>query len=260
VYNAVGGTSLNALSTAELAWQAKALSRAEWLSVRDAPTADAVQARGLPRPQIVPDSAVVMASLLPDREKQRLRADVLHRSGLSDAPYICVQAAEKWSRGQEDVMVAQLRAIHERTGANVLSFAIGRVAGHNDQITSARLKERLADAPWFAVAPELLSVSEIMALIGGSRAYVGTSLHGYITAFAFGAARVGLMPHLGKVIGFRDAWDHPDMPAGIEFAGIADALDRAITVRDADGDSGRAQTVANIYRESFGAMIKALPA
>lgn len=151
VYNAVGGTSVEALQPKELQWQTVALERAAWLSVRDR-TADAIQARGLARPEVTPDSAVVMRVLLSDRKISSLRTGILTVAGLTEEPYLCVQLAERWSHGCEQLIAGQLEEVHRRTGLNVLSFAIGRAAGHEDQVTGQRLMHLLGKHPWFGVA------------------------------------------------------------------------------------------------------------
>lgn len=251
VYNAVGGVRTGRLGKRVIAWQAEALKRATWLTVRDNPTAQAVAGRGLPAPQVVPDSAVTMADLVPDDVLKRERATILAAAGLEDRPYLCVQLAERWSRDRDDVVAEQLREVHRRTGLQVLSFAIGRASAHDDQITSSRLQTRLRDAPWFGVAPETMTVDQVMALIAGSQAYVGTSLHGYITAFVFQRARVGLEPSVKKVAGFRDAWDNPEMPAGQQVERIADSVDQALAVAPNTTPDATVET----YKRSFAAML-----
>ncbi len=257
VYNAVGGTSTAALSKKELTWQAQALRKADWITVRDEKAAQAVAERGLPKPTVVPDSAVVMAALLSDEDANKARQKALQISGLPQGNYICTQTAERWARGHEEDLADALRKVHQTTGMNILSFAIGRAAGHDDQVTSERLRERLGAESWFGVVDQPLTVNETMGLIAGSEGYIGSSLHGFITAFAFGKARVGLMPHLGKLIGFRDAWDVPEMPAGKEFIEIPDAILAALQISAKD-KAQKAAHADQTYRQSFSEMIEKL--
>jgi hypothetical protein len=254
VYNAVGGTSIAALSASDLAWQTQALRKARWLTVRDSKVADAVVKRGLPRPAVVPDSAVVMAELLTQAASDAARHKALGLSGLSAGPYLCFQSAERWIRGHEDQVADALRTVHRETGLNILSFAIGRAAGHDDQVTSHRLAERLGQESWFGIVDAPLTVNETMAVIANAQCYVGTSLHGFITAFAFGKARVGLMSHLEKLVGFRDAWDLQDMPAGMAFTQIPEAVRQALQL-DKAPQLQKAAEASAAYQQSFGAMI-----
>ena len=239
-YNAVGGIGLEGLSPDTLAWQREALARADWLTVRDGRTADSVEARGLPRPAVIPDSAVTMDDLVDAAALREGRARALALAGSQDgaqdgAPYLALQIAERRMRGQAGAIAARLRELHAGTGLDVLSFAIGRAPGHEDQIASERLLAELGDAPWFRTVREPLDVTGIMTLIAGAACYAGTSLHGFITAFAFGVPRVGLLAEIDKLTGFRDDWDLPAMPAGMPFEAIPEAVrtamaqDRALT-------------------------------
>lgn len=253
-YNAVGGTSLGSLSARELQWQKRALQKAAWITVRDAQAADAVEARGLPRPRLAPDSAVIMPALLDEKAARDGREAALKSAGLGAGPYLCFQAAERWARGHESLIADQLRAIHSTTGLNIMSFAIGRAAGHDDQVTSQRLEELLGQEPWFGAVHAALPVNGIMALIAGSAGYVGTSLHGFITAFAFARPRVGLMAHIGKLTGFRDAWDIAEMPTAVPFEAMAEAVQAALAISEESQRRKAAEADAN-YRQSFADMI-----
>ncbi len=254
VYNAVGGTSIEALSNKELSWQSAALKKAQWLSVRDNIVADGIVARGLPRPKVVPDSAVVMPSLLSHKDRETAREKAIRLSGLSQGGYICVQIAERWLRGHEEVLAEVLRQVNAQSGKAIMAFAIGRAAGHDDQVAARRLAARLGQKPWFGMVDADLTVNEIMGLIAGSDAYIGTSLHGFITAFSFSTPRVGLLPHLGKLIGFRDAWDLPDMPVGVDFADIPSALAFAMRA-DPATMAAKSKRAQDAYRSSFRDMI-----
>lgn len=231
VYNSVGGLNVREMPAPIATWQARALGRAHWLAVRDRGTQAALEALMGQAPVLSPDTAVLMKDLLPATSLADLRKAVLARLGLdADARYILFQCGSNYLDGQEDTIAAQLREVHERTGCVALPFAIGRASGHEDQITARRLASRLDGQPWLRPMPDDLTVWEIMALIAGTECYAGTSLHGFITAFAFARPRVGLSPRVKKLIGFRDDWDSPDMPAGIAFPDMAEAIRLAMSI------------------------------
>jgi polysaccharide pyruvyl transferase WcaK-like protein len=125
-------------------------------------------------------------------------------------------------------LAAEVEAVHALTGLPVVAFAIGRASGHEDQVSAKRLAARLEGRAWFRRAPDDLDIWQIMALIAGSAGYIGSSLHGFITAFAFAVPRVGLAPKVKKLITFRDDWDLPTMPAGVAFADLPVAVTQAL--------------------------------
>lgn len=83
-----------------------------------------------------------------------------------------------------------------------------------------------------------------------------THLRGYITAFVFQWARVGLEPSVKKVAGFRDAWDSPDMPAGQRVEAIADSVDQALAAAPQTTPDATIET----YKASFAAMLASVGA
>lgn len=230
VYNSVGGQAVGKHSSAISDWQRQCLQEASWLALRDSKSQTAVRNLGVPQAHLSPDSAVMMTELRSPAELAKLRANVLLRMGLNPAQrYIALQCGLKYLPGQDlGPLTGQIDQMQAQQHMPVIGFAIGRAAGHDDQI-SARNIEAACTARGinFLRAPDDLTVWEIMAFIAGSACYVGTSLHGFITAFAFGRPRVGLS-QVGKLIGFRDDWDLPETPAGIAPQALAAAVDSAL--------------------------------
>lgn len=255
-YNSVGGGAVGRTGEEAANWQRRALAKAGWLSVRDDQSADRVADLGLPRPPVSPDSAVTMAALPQAAMLADLRPVIAPRmaqGALPDAPYICVQCGTNYFLGQEQLLADQVRAVHEATGMPVVSFAIGRAAGHNDHLVARRLQDLLGAPAWYSRAPEDLTVWEIMSLIAGSGLYMGTSLHGFITAFSFGRPHVGLDPRVIKITGFRDAWDLPETPAGTPFAQMVEAAVAALAL-PAQARAAKAEAAAARYRADNAAM------
>lgn len=231
VYYNVGGLGVSRLPPEIAAWERTALNRATWLSLRDSGSVASVAGLTGRPVRLAPDSAVLMDALRPAATRTEALARVLARIREGWHPgtrYICVQCGINYVTGQEDVLAAQIKAIHEQTGLPVVSFAIGRAAGHEDHVSGERLHARLGAHDWFLRAPNNLDVWEIMALIAGSAAYVGTSLHGFITAFVFRVPRVGLLPRVRKLQAFQRDWDLPGMPSGVEMADLSNAVGQAL--------------------------------
>lgn len=251
VYNSVGGVGVGAMDGPAVDWLREGLAAAHWLSVRDRRSQAAVGAvLGAP-PPLVPDSAVLMAELIPADDLAAARGRTLQAMGLAaDAPYICVQCGINYLQQSDAELAAAIAAVHERHGLPVVLFAIGRAAGHEDQMVARRLASQLAGQSWLHVAPETMSMWDIMALVAGTACYVGTSLHGYITAFAFGRPRVGLSEKVTKQIAFRDDWDLASMPAGVRFADLPAAVGAAMAHEPQALAAQAAQVVAT-YRAAI---------
>lgn len=260
LYNSVGGGAVGVCDARSTAWQKKTLPKASWLSVRDAESAERIADLGLPRPTVSPDSAVIMASL---PNAAALKDDLagiamrMARGALPSSPFICVQCGANYFRGQEDLFAAQVAETHKRTGLPIVSFAIGRAAGHEDHLVARKLETLLGAPAWFRRAPEDMSVWEIMSLIAGSALYIGTSLHGFITAFAFARPHMGLHPRVAKITGFRDAWDLPEAPAGVPFEQMAENAVSALTLPP-EAMAEKASAAAKRFRADAEQMLDSL--
>jgi len=230
VYSSVGGRGIEKLSPTFRTWAANALNRASYLSVRDTRTQTLVEDLTGHAPALLPDSAVVMDQLHGCEESQAAFDRIAARMEGLPSEYIAVQTALKFYASQKSQMHRSLQEIHRRTGRQVVLFSIGRASGHEDQIAAQSIYTSLGKPDWLHLAPDDTTVWEIMALIARSQCYVGTSLHGFITAFVFAVPRVGLSPHVGKLTGFRDAWDLEEMPAAVPFDEIAPAVNQALKI------------------------------
>jgi hypothetical protein len=234
VYLNVGGLYAGKGMPPALAdWQRRRLAEVTWLSLRDSGSVATVAELTGQRWPLLPDSAVMMPSLpqAAAAAREARLATLLPRITPGWAPkqrYLCLQCGINYIAGQEDLLAAEVEAVHALTGLPVVAFAIGRASGHEDQVSAKRLAARLEGRAWFRRAPDDLDIWQIMALIAGSAGYIGSSLHGFITAFAFAVPRVGLAPKVKKLITFRDDWDLPTMPAGVAFADLPVAVTQAL--------------------------------
>lgn len=258
VYLATGGQGVGRYPSNDTAWQARALRRASWLSLRDSCSLESVTALTGMSARLMPDSAVLMTDLAEATAEARAARLVALAPRIGSAwnpgqPYLCLQCGLPYIAGQEDILAAQIAAVHDRFGLPVVTFAIGRATGHEDQVAARRLHARLGARPWLYHAPDDLDIWQIMALIAGSVGYMGTSLHGFITAFTFDVPRVGLSPEVKKLRGFAEDWDLPGMPAGVEMANLADAVGRALGY-DRVALHVRAEAVRTLAREEIAAL------
>jgi hypothetical protein len=234
VYLNVGGLYAGKGMPPSLAdWQRRMLTDVTWLSLRDSGSVATLEDLTGQRPPLLPDSAVMMP-VLPQaaaEARQARLAALLPRISPGWSPeqrYLCLQCGINYIAGQEDQLAAEIEVVYAQTGLPVVAFAIGRASGHEDQISAKRLAARLEGRAWFHSAPDDMDIWQIMALISGSAGYIGTSLHGFITAFAFAVPRVGLAPKVKKLVTFRDDWDLPAMPAGVAFGDLPAAVTLAL--------------------------------
>ncbi|WP_119165942.1 polysaccharide pyruvyl transferase family protein [Algihabitans albus] len=256
-YNSVGGANFSPLPERLRSAVRTGLSTADYVSVRDANSRDALAEIGVAPVELVPDSAVLLnesslSKTLFGLGEEEANADPYGTRLSLPEGSICFQCAGRFFRRFEDDICDQIEKLHEVTEQNIVVFGIGYAPFHDDHLTIDGISDRLGENEWLHVYREE-SVSGIARLIQKSSCYIGTSLHGYITAFAFSRPRVGLSPDVGKLVGFRDAWDLPSMPVGISFSDFSEAACRALR-HDPETLNGVARRTKDLYVSKFEAI------
>lgn len=131
-----------------------------------------------------------------------------------------------------DRLAAALGRAARDAGCGVALFRAGIAPWRDDPGVPARLAARLA--PTRCAVLDSVNAWDLAALVAGSRAYAGSSLHGRIVAIAFAVPRVGLATpasdlQAGRQAAFAATWD-PDMPGVVLPDGLDGALARARAV------------------------------
>jgi len=173
---------------------------------------------------VVPDTGFMLAECFPKRQLTSLQEKLKERLGLPEA-YGVLHVSQATSDPDKLVSAAGIRALAENLP--LILLPLGPVHGEIGTLT--RLREFFLDPyPGLLEGPhqnpagncrvisDRLHPLEIAALIAHSRWFVGTSLHGNITAFAYGTPGLAVntkglakLTQFGKLTGRRvlKAWD-----------------------------------------------------
>ncbi len=189
LWNAVGIPF--AFAPEEHARVRQAVAHVRYLSVRDEQSKTKLECAGIDRDiVVVPDTALLLRQLFPDplldHIVERLRANQLFpRAGQT----LVVQVS---GGSAEDAMEfgALLETLCDHVPClNVVLLPI--CICHNDRATLRRLQQYVRRPLWFIDQDP--SLEEVAALIAHADAFVGTSLHGHLTAFCFGIPHAFLL-------------------------------------------------------------------
>lgn len=229
-YNAVGGSHAGADSAFVRGMLRARLPESDYLAVRDRPTFELLQACGIAHARLVPDCAILVSRLYPPAQLRRqlgetARALLQRLAG----GYVCVQAGAAHLAGQEDAFLRAVERIKRAAGLPVLVLALGRATGHADQRSQALLHQSgsAGSGSMPTVIADCDSVFDLMGLIAGARLYMGTSLHGAITAVSFGVPVLGLCPsRVPKLAAFLGTWLDEAAYGLAEIGQIEAAFDR----------------------------------
>ncbi|GGA84375.1 hypothetical protein GCM10011369_28020 [Neiella marina] len=199
-YNSVGGIGIKRISKneSEYASVKNNLQKAELVSVRDYATAESLS-EIRPDVQTVPDSALIMSDVYPLD-----KLDKLISVGFKNLPdkYIVLQLGAKFEPNNLGFFIENIRSIAEKMNCKIVCCPIGLALGHDDHKILKKICEIASDFVY--VAPQ--NLFDIMYTIACSEIYLGTSLHGFITAQSFGCKFVPLNKRVHKMARYAKTW------------------------------------------------------
>lgn len=227
-YNAVGGADVADLKPDYLKALSASLRAADHVSVRDVASIKALKTLGIGA-TLTPDSAVVMSRLFDlGFLKQNMRDDT-RRQTAEGAPYFVFQIGVKFLKGQEAVIAQTIASLCASQGLKVFLLAIGTATAHEDHVALKRI-QALLDKDCLAGVLYDGNVWEIMGAIACARLYVGTSLHGAITAISFGVPRLAFTDQVKKLREFLTTWDNQAFHRPLEFSGNPALVSEALSI------------------------------
>lgn len=233
----------------------RTVERARFVYLRDEQSAEKLRRAGVRRElRVAPDLAVILSDQFEHATEARKGRDILSRIGVgAERPVLCFQSKPHPGFG-EDEIVAQLKLYRERTGAEVVLLPLGYCHGDHEFLQS--LSAKSGGAFKYAAAP---SVFDIISIIAASDAFVGTSLHGNVTAFSYGIPHLfGPLP-VAKAGGFMSAANLPPALMLGSWGEINDRMDVAAGLGRAFF-AGRARDAkSKVYRavdELLGELLK----
>ncbi|ANQ25219.1 polysaccharide pyruvyl transferase family protein [Vibrio natriegens] len=202
IYNTAGG-SLNGLRPNKRTELANRLSSSDYISVRDTRTQRNLES--INNVVLAPDSVHIISELYDDDYIFEKVSD--HLKPILGQDYICFQAAPaKLSESIQEV-ISFIRNVSVKNNQKVVLLPIGYASGHDDFYLLEKINKQI---PEHTELLYNLNVWEIMSIIKESNLYIGTSLHGAITALSFSVPHFGLNKEIYKLDGFLSDWSvHP---------------------------------------------------
>lgn len=253
IHNAVGGASL-ALREPEFRAEVIAkLKQADFVGVRDALTRDILAQAGI-RTELMPDCVVMLRELFGAHiAKYSEGGECARVRAAFPNGYLAAQfSADFADDASLDALAGALDQVARATGLGIALFRAGAAPLHDSPAVLARLAARLRTPPWRF---ESVNVWALAALIAGSRAFVGSSLHGRIVAAAWGLPRVTVLPPAlvdrpNKHAAFVDTWENAAHRFVVPVASLVQPLLAALA-QGPEEDCATAARLAAAYRAQF---------
>lgn len=166
-----------------------ARSHVRYAAVRDEVSRGHLLEAGVEEPvHVYPDSGILLAEIIRQRVSSEKVSDLLAKwgAGSNGRGLLCFQCSPGFLRRGEELISKSLARIAARRDLDVVLLPIGLCHGDQDAL---RLIQR-ASGDRFTLVEDLEAPLEIGAVIGACDYFVGSSLHGNLTALSFG------IPHL----------------------------------------------------------------
>lgn len=199
MYNSLGGSMLeyhrNLLDNPKVI---EVLQNVDYLSLRDTKTSEILNSKNI-RNVVVPDSAILMSDVF--SEKLLIQKLSVSKSRFQDKKYLFFQTNLRFLN--LDDYVSLIENVIDKYNLEVCLCPIGTASGHSDDIALAKIHNlvKRKDKVSLISSP---SIYDIMWLIKHSALYVGTSLHGTITALSFEVPFVAHGPR--KLKNYLETW------------------------------------------------------
>jgi GT2 family glycosyltransferase/polysaccharide pyruvyl transferase WcaK-like protein len=161
-----------------------ATARAGYLSVRDSPSLLNLRQAGVAEAvEVVPDSALEVAELWTPAELEEAR-EALFRAARREVPerWIVIHLNQRYISGPAQSLAERLDRVAERLEATPVLLALGPC--HGDDGVARSVGSKMKSGALVIDRPT--GLRQIVAGIAGADAYLGSSMHGMITATAFG--------------------------------------------------------------------------
>ena len=197
------------------------LESARSIYLRDEQSAEKLRKTGVGcKIHVAPDLAVVLSDQFDHATEARRGHEILSKIGLrGERPVLCFQS-QPYPGFNGDEIVAQLQRYRVRTGADVVVLPLGYCHGDHEF-----LKRLSAQSGGICKYVAVESIFDMISIIAASDVFVGTSLHGNITAFSYGIPHLfGPLP-VDKVEGFLQVTDLPPQLKLSSWREINDKLD-----------------------------------
>lgn len=223
------------------------MASADYVSVRDKATSS-----GMDRLKVghycCPDSAILVSRMFDASFLQSRTSDAVKE--VERKRYLFFQVGlvhlKLWARDIAEILsrVASEKNVH------LCLCPIGTALGHDDPIALKKVAELLPQGIYTMI--DNPSIWDIMSLISQAEIYVGSSLHGAITAMSYNRPLIGFGPR--KLQTYIETWYETN---AYEYSFVSiDNLERKIKQRLDNRFTLPAEEQMNLVEESFGRMRK----
>ena len=199
LYNTVGGRNIifdnNYLNC---------LNEADYISVRDEMTQTELKENGIDS-KLYPDSVVILSKIFNKDSMYEYVKDDITDEIKKIGKYFVFQVNKSTGKNKEKKIASQIDKIIEKTGMGCVLLPIGYAQGHEDYKPLNKIFKKIENKGKIYM-PKSKDIYTILCMLGNSELYVGTSLHGAITAISYGIPHIAFSDKISKLLDFLKTW------------------------------------------------------
>lgn len=242
--NAASGTNFTKVNLHENEFK-NIMKKYDFISVRDELSKENIISKVKVNVYKSPDSAILMSKffkITKPREKANKKV-------------IAFQIGKNFYSGNEQSIFKQIEIL-ARLNYTIRLVAIGKAAMHEDVVA---LKDIYRKAKRKNISVSLINsdIEGIMTAIATSDLFIGTSLHGNITAMAFDVPSIGIDRRVTKLSEFVKSYGYRGQKAGVDYNDIVKTVKNYQTISrlDIHENTRKLQIMAD---KNFDLMLKSL--
>ncbi|MEB2774828.1 polysaccharide pyruvyl transferase family protein [Algoriphagus sp. D3-2-R+10] len=252
ILNSLGGSGLSPAVFVKYDFLKEKLQNADYFAVRDQLTVENLKESGL-SVDLFPDSAILMSEFYPlSFLRTKVTRQVAEYVNANAGNYVFAQINKKTTRGHEQSIASGLDEVQLKSKTDICLCPIGKALDHDDHEALQELGQ-LMNTPHVYFDAD--NIWDIMYLIANAKCYVGTSLHGAITAMSFAVPHVGLK--VEKLGAYLETWGVKGNQRSIEFTEIYKQYQIATSHSKEALEASRDLQIVEI-KKGFDKMVKVL--
>ena len=243
ILNSLGGSGVNKQLFDRFDMLKVKLEKADYLAVRDEVTVDNLAKNGV-EAQLYPDCAILMSEFYPeDKLEKMVSPSVLQYVKAKGGRYVFFQINQKTTVGKEASIAKELDRLYKENQVEICLCPIGKALNHDDHIALMKVQKHLT-SPFVYFDAD--NIWDIMLLIARSKTYIGTSLHGAITAMSYGVPHVGLK--VEKLDAYLKTWGAIGNREAVDFDQIQSQYEAVVNIEPIQYLASRDKQVTEIKK------------
>jgi len=221
-YQAVGGNDIQKLDNQTKQYLGKKLANVDFISVKDKHSYNSLH-HIAPELDITlsPDLSILLGEIYPkELLKDNCSLEVEHILDFFPNGFICFQVSDNLVKQNKGVISEQLDRLHAYSSLGVVLVPMGQQTIDNDNTVLQSLLDNLTHPASILCKSSILNIA---TLISQSQLFIGSSLHGNITAMAYDIPNLGIEDNVTHLQSYLNTWAIDELRDCIVLEQIAEA-------------------------------------